>query len=131
MEVNTIHLLKCKNFRLIYRIPYDWRNPIGYLVITLYHYISLQQICGFLGLGATLGVGALLLGITTIRDMKIVLKSTNNNAIAGEENKVQALKKLNEFIEIHGMVKELSEIYTTVHTLECFFLFQSYKFLLI
>lgn len=45
-----------------------------------------------------------------IRDMKRVLKEANENALTGDQNKEQALKKLNEFVELHAMVKELSVI---------------------
>lgn len=93
------------------RVPYDWKNPTAYLVTTLYQYVSLQRFLAFLGLGATLGIAGLVFGINLIRDMKAVLKSINDYAVAGEHNKKQALKKLNEFIEMHAMVKELSVIY--------------------
>lgn len=43
-----------------------------------------------------------------VSDMKAVLKSTNDNALAGKQNKEQAIKKLNEFIEMHAVAKELS-----------------------
>lgn len=72
-------------------------------------YILLQRLLGFLGLLATCGVAALLYGITVVDDMKSILKSTNDNAIAGDQpNTLQAIDMLNEFIELHAMIKELS-----------------------
>lgn len=49
--------------------------------------------------------------MTVVRDMKMVLKSTNDNAVAGEKYKLQALKKLKEFIEFHAIMKELSVVH--------------------
>lgn len=90
-------------------MPYDWKNPIGYLVTAIWQYISLQRLLGFLGLASSFGIGGLLFGITVVRDMKSVLKLTNESTISHEENKSEVLKKLYEFIEIHAMVKELSD----------------------
>lgn len=95
---------------MLLRFPFDWRNPIGYLVTTVYHYIALQRILGFFGLAVALLIGGFLYGIAIVYDMKTVLKSTNDNGIAGEPNKLQTLKKLNEFIGLHAMMKELSDI---------------------
>lgn len=72
--------------------------------------MSLQRFLGFLGLGATLGIASLVFGMNLVSDMKAVLKSTNDNVLAGEQNKEQILKKLTEFIELHAMAKELSEL---------------------
>lgn len=88
------------------RIPYDWKNPINYFATAIYQYISMQRLCNLAGLGATFGIGGLLFGIAIIRDLKIVLKSINDSAIDGERSKLEALKRLNEFIELHSMVKE-------------------------
>lgn len=74
----------------------------------MYQYVSMQRFLSFLGMGAAIGIGSLLFGIVILRDMKMVLKSTNDNAISGEQNKLEALKKLSEFIGIHAMAKELS-----------------------
>lgn len=76
----------------------------------IYECISLQHLLSLLGLAAILGIAGLEFGIAMVRDMKMVLKSTNDNAIAGGQSKLQALKKLNEFIELHAMAKELSVI---------------------
>lgn len=62
----------------------------------------------FLGMAANCGVAGLLYGIALVRDMKIVLKSTNESAMTGEQNKLHTSQKLYEFINIHAMVKELS-----------------------
>lgn len=98
---------------MIQRVPYDWKNPIGYFVTTIYQYISLQRFLGFFGLGAILGLASLLFEFVIIRGMKSDLKSFNNNAIAGEQNKLQAVNGLNEFIKLHSIVKQLSVIYIT------------------
>lgn len=95
------------------RVPYDWKNPIGYLAVEIYQYIALQRWFVFLGKFAMLAIGGLLFGITFVRDMKTVLKSTNDSAIIDKQNKLQALKKFQEFVEIHAIVKELSVIHIT------------------
>lgn len=59
-----------------------------------------------------IGIGSLLFVITVVRDMKMLLKSANERAIAGKQNQSQALKKLHEFIKIHAMLKELSVIHS-------------------
>lgn len=94
------------------RVPYDWKNPIGYLVTTIYQYISLRRMLGLLELFVMFGIGSLLFVITVVRDMKMILKSANERAIAGKQNQSQALKKLHEFIKIHAMLKELSVIHS-------------------
>lgn len=93
------------NFR---RVPFDWRNPIGYLVITMHQYIALKRFFEFIGFGATLGIAGVFNGMAFVHDMKTVLKLTNSSAIAGEQNDLVALKRLHEFIAFHAMLKELS-----------------------
>lgn len=68
------------------------------------------------GVSAALVLEALLIVIVVVRDMKTVLKSTNDNAITGDRNKLKVLKTLKEFIELHAMLKKLS-----VHNYLCFF----------
>lgn len=60
----------------------------------MYQYISLQRFLSFLGLAATLGIRGLLFGMNLIRDMKTILKSTNDNALAGEQNMEQRINSM-------------------------------------
>lgn len=67
-----------------------------------------RQLFAFLGMSATFGIGALLIGMAIVRDLKTALGSTNNNAIAEDQNRLQNLNHFHEFIDLHAKVKELS-----------------------
>ena len=72
-------------------------------------YIILKQLLDFLGMSAALGFGGLLYGVAVVRDLKTILKATNDSAILSKQNDLVALKKLCEFIELHATIKELSD----------------------
>lgn len=83
---------------------------------SLVSFAAVQQLFAVFGVSAALVLEALLIVIVVVRDMKTVLKSTNDNAITGDRNKLKVLKTLKEFIELHAMLKKLS-----VHNYLCFF----------
>lgn len=77
--------------------------------MTLFQYTILQKILNFFGVTASLGVCGLLFGIAIVSDMRIVLKSLNDCAIAVERDDLQTLKHFLTFIELHSLTKELSD----------------------
>lgn len=91
-------------------------------------FAAFQQLFAYLGLMAAFGIGNLLLGIAILRDMKHVLKSTNDNAIFGNQNKLRALENLKEFIKLHGKAKELSVIHYTIYNWQMIFSVQNREF---
>lgn len=60
----------------------------------------------FIGNVVTMGFGCFLFLTTTVKAMENKLNSMNKKSIShGDQS--QTYKKLSEFIEIHGMMKEL------------------------
>lgn len=64
----------------------------------------------FLGNLVALPVEAFLLALTAIKDMKNILHSINAQCMAKkpQREKLQALKQVHEFIQLHAGLKKLS-----------------------
>lgn len=78
----------------ILRLPYDWKNPIGYLVAV-----------SALLLWALFGV--FMFATALVKDLNGVLHSINS-MINDKESRNEMYKELSEFIRIHANAKQLS-----------------------
>lgn len=87
------------------RIPFDWKNPIGYIIAFVIqsgsHYFVLQAV--IVNLCYFMGVCEFLMAFT--RDMDAELVAINEcNKTENSEKEVD--KRLGDFVKLHGETKE-------------------------
>lgn len=91
----------------ILRLPYDWKNPIGYLVavsaLLLWALFPFQ----YMGCIITLAFGVFMFATALVKDLNGVLHSINS-MINDKESRNEMYKELSEFIRIHANAKQLS-----------------------
>lgn len=91
------------------RMPFDWKNPIGYLVAAIIQHLICIAIFSVVACLASYGIGAFLFGIFTIKDIKTILKSINDSAQTKKTER-QAMEYLDDYIQCHTKLKRLSKI---------------------
>lgn len=91
------------------RFPFDWNNPIGYLIAVTLEYIILAYEFFVVACLVGLGIGANLLGILVIKDIQSIVQSINSEAKA-TKNQSNDLKILfSEHIDAQRVASQLSE----------------------
>lgn len=105
----------CKNFytriyefKFHLRYPFDWKNPLGYLVVVTHQYVVAGYCSKFLFCAASSAIGCCAFLISIIRkQVKNDLKLINANA-ASDRNHSLTLKLVADFVGIHSFLKKLS-----------------------
>lgn len=97
---------------ILFRFPYDWRNPFGYFVATMQVYIIFTFMLFFISVIISLGIGCYLFGITTANEIKSVFIIANKKLRLKSEHSL-ALKRFTELVELHSMAKQLSKLKTS------------------
>lgn len=96
----------------ILRLPYDWKNPLGYSVAVAIQAVT--AIYGLLFLVSLASVGTTTFFFTKalIRDINGLLRNINKNTKIEKQHGC-ILKQFSEFIQYHSDVKQLckSQIY--------------------
>lgn len=97
-----------KMFSLLWRYPFDWRNPYGYLVAFSLQYALMSfgikhATChtGFIG-------GSCWMLISFTEDLKNELNTLNTTI--GKKGQLNAYKEFSEFLQYHAMAKQFSFI---------------------
>lgn len=106
----TFFLTSCSKFEnaVFFRYPFDWKNPLGYLVAVTLQYIIIFHVFLLIFSAFSLGVGCFLLVISIMnQSMKSDLKLFNANA-ASDQNHLLTVKLVADFVEIHSFLKKLS-----------------------
>lgn len=90
------------------RIPFDWANPVGYLTAVIIEYIigGYQYLLNSCTLG--LGIGAFWFAVTATKEIRCILRSINVKAKAKNCQSSELMVLFAEFIDVHGIVKQLS-----------------------
>lgn len=89
------------------RLPYDWRNPPGYLVTVFIQSLVCIPLFQYVGCFALLAFGVCMFAIAFVKNMKNDLQSINNMA-SGKLSREKMCEKLVGFMRIHAHIKELS-----------------------
>lgn len=96
------------NIDLFLRIPFDWKNPTGYLVadtaLILCGGIPLQYVACFI----FLPFGVFMFQTEIVKDLERMLHTVNKMARA-KTFRMRMYKKLSQFIRLHADTKQLSE----------------------
>lgn len=91
------------------RMPFDWKNPTGFLVAVIIQYIFDVITLSVSAWSAALNIGAVLFIFTLIKDIRRSLKPINDNA-KSTTRKRQAMQQLSDYIQLHSNVKQLSKM---------------------
>lgn len=99
----TITIVFVRNFRM----PFNWKTPIGYLVTFSYEYLSIFYVGIFCACNLLFPASFCWLISTFILDIQSELSDLNENyEMSG--NSVQLNEKLCRFIELHQIAKQFS-----------------------
>lgn len=108
-------LTKHKYFNKFSRVPFDWKNPIGYLIAIIWEYITVVYAFMVVGILTTFGFGTFLLALTALDDVKVGLKKINDLA-KFEKNRAQTSNLLGDSIQFHGRLMQLSNLFHKENT---------------
>ena len=92
----------------IQRLPFDWRNPFGFLVAIAIQYVMLSYTLIVAAVMMTLAIGAYLFGMAASKCIKGSLFNISRN-IKARRSRKHVMKQVIEFVEFHSTVKQLSE----------------------
>lgn len=94
----------------IRRFPFDTKNPIGYLAACCLQYIHLAYETFFISNLVILAIGAFLFALTTIKDLRGILRSIDASCAKckTEKNRLEILNQIREFVEMNSALKQLS-----------------------
>lgn len=92
------------------RFPFDWKNPIGYVVAIAYEYMG--GVCTFFVAMAILkyAIVVYFFLFSMIDDIKCDLESINRNA-KKKKTRMEVVKQFSEMIQFHWKVMELSTFF--------------------
>lgn len=90
------------------RFPFDWKNPIGYLVAVSFQYLTIRNLYMFAANLISLGIGLHLFTLSVTSDIKIQLNSISQIA-KPKRNRKQIIKYLLDFVRNNSFEKQLSE----------------------
>lgn len=92
---------------LYYRMPFDFKTPIGYLIANAVLYSLLKCIYFYAAVGSSINIGAWLFVMKFIEDIQNDTKSINKIA-KSKKNQSKLLNRLSDSIQFHSNTKELS-----------------------
>lgn len=91
------------------RIPFDWNNPIGYLIVIVIEYVILVYEYIIVACTLALGSGAFWYAISATKEIQCILDSIEDRIEAKKSQPNDEFKALfSEYIYAHGIVKQLS-----------------------
>ena len=90
------------------RLPFNWKNPIGYGIAVALQISIVSYPLRYLACFFTLAFGAYLIGTTIAKHVVEDMKSTNDD-IKFSKSKIDVFKKLSELIQMHSDAKQLNE----------------------
>lgn len=93
---------------LFYRLPFDLKTPIGYLIAIVMLYYVLTFIYLFAAVVVSLEIGFYLLVMESIKDIKNSIGSINETAKLKRNQSQKIEEHLRDSIQFHTIVKGLS-----------------------
>lgn len=113
--MHTLKLEKKKNGILLLgtvrlkRLPFDWRNPVGYLIAAPFQYILLENPLRYLATMLSIGAGMFLFTISMTEDGKTDLRAAND-CVHTNQSSDAMFEHLSTFLRDHSNIKELSKM---------------------
>lgn len=90
------------------RFPFDWRNPLGYLIALALQCVVVSYLLLVGSCGMALAIGSYLYFMASNKCIKGNLLSINQWT-GGNKNSQQISNQFIEFIQFHSRVKQLSK----------------------
>lgn len=94
-----------EEFCLHFRYPFEWKNPVGYLVAYIIQYIGIGVMSFFVACCASAGVGFAVFVMLFTKDIKVNLKTVNKKAKSKGDH-TQLLMDFCDVIEMHALTKK-------------------------
>lgn len=91
---------------LIWRLPFDTRSPIVYLIVVTYQFIVAVYTFLFMACVLSIGIGDYLFLLSATVDIKRNLRSINKCARAQKNQLNMVFKELTDVIQLHSKSKE-------------------------
>lgn len=101
----------------IERLPFNWRDPIGYSMAVSLQIIIASYPFRYLACFVTFALGGYLFTITMANDVIDVIKSINDDL----KSEIDTFKKLSKLFNLHSDAKQLS--WTTAHFIKPYEIF--------
>lgn len=89
------------------RLPYDWKNPAGYLFTVAITLLVGMYPFQYMGCIVFLALGSFIFAISIVKVFKVELHSINKMA-NDKQPRRNMYKKLSEFIQMQSISKQLS-----------------------
>lgn len=89
------------------RFPFDWKNPIGFLVAVILQTIMISYPLRYMSCYTRLALGSYLFAITFVRDT-IDEANDFSDSLRKSRSKLNAYKKISEIIQVHAEGKRSS-----------------------
>lgn len=93
------------------RFAFDWKNPIGYAIASFIQYLFILYLFLIATSLLCAAIEGILLTHAVLNDLKINLTEINEFG-KYRRNHSKATAQLTDFVEIHSLVIQLSEIYS-------------------
>lgn len=90
-----------------HRLPFDWKNPFGYLAAFALQYCGQSFLLFGFANGASAAIGAYMFIISMINDIEISLKLIGKSVKSKDQ--MEMLKTFVDTVQFHGIVKQLSQ----------------------
>lgn len=85
-------------------LPFNWKNPRGYLIAIIWQYVSIFVLLRFLACLGTLVVACFIMSISVTKDWKGDLRTMKKMAKT-KQSEADIFKHLTEFIRSHSNIK--------------------------
>lgn len=101
-----LHLLDTKNL-ISHRLPFDWKNPMGYLLAVALQYTVSTYIFFLLAGFSALAIGSYFIGLTGAKEIRICIFETNRR-LQTKYERAYIHRFIFIFIQWHSRLKQLS-----------------------
>lgn len=95
---------------LFQRLPFDWKNPLGYLIAACLQYVMTKCFFIYVASLSSFGIGFYLFSMAMSEDMKLNLNSIKRDSKT-RRHQSEAIKQLAKFVQIHTLSKQLSNTF--------------------
>lgn len=95
------------------RLPFDWRNPVGFVLATFIQLVVMFLAGQYLNAILSLAFGFVMFQIAVAKNMMVELRSINKR-IKEKKSESDILKRLGRVINLHTDAKQLSELHSPI-----------------
>lgn len=103
------------------RLPFDWKNPVGYLIAVLCQCTLLINAFRYVACLMTLGIASYIYTFKLLDEALRILPAINDSVKKSKTHQQQqhTFKLLVNFIRLHADIKQLSELHSISMADQC------------